>query len=125
MAKTVFYIIIMVIIFFLVVACSRSVYKDLNAEEAKEMMDTNSALQLLDVREQWEYDSGHIDGSVLIPLGELSDRIDELDKEAPVLLICRTDNRSGQAGGVLVKEGFKEVYNLIGGVTGWPYGLVN
>ncbi len=123
--KTTLCIILIIIIVSLVVGCSRLGYKNVTAEEGKELIDVNSNIQLVDVREHWEYDSGHIEGSILIPLGELSNRINELNKETPILLICRTGNRSSQAGDLLVKEGFKEVYNLKSGVTGWPYGLVD
>lgn len=92
-------------------------------------VDTTAALQLinhkdaliLDVREQKEYDEGHVLNSKLIPLGKLHDRIGELEKfrERPIVVICRSGNRSSHATGQLTKQGFAQAYNLVGGVMAW------
>ena len=92
-------------------------------------VDSGAALQLinhknavvLDVREQSEYDEGHILNSVLIPLGKLKQRISELEKhkERPIVVVCRSGNRSGTACTVLGKQGFAQAYNLEGGVQAW------
>lgn len=76
-------------------------------------------LILLDVREKEEYKAGHIPKSVLIPLGELALRLNELDKQKAVLVICRSGNRSLRAAEVLIKNGFKEVINYKGGLLSW------
>ena len=92
-------------------------------------VDTAAALQLinhknalvLDVREQNEYDAGHILNAKLIPLGKLKERVGELErfKEQPVLVVCRSGNRSGTACFLLKKQGFPHAYNLAGGVQAW------
>ncbi|MDW7674301.1 MAG: rhodanese-like domain-containing protein [Bacillota bacterium] len=123
MRKSALLILLMGLIF-LMMGCTSTGYKDLSANQAKELIDQQTDLQLLDVREEVEYAEGHIEGSVLIPLGQLGDRISELDPEKPVLLICRSGNRSGQAADLLVKEGFKDVNNLEKGILQWPYDLV-
>lgn len=76
---------------------------------------------VLDVREESEYQLGHILNSKLIPLGKLGERIGELEKhkEQPVVVVCRTGNRSGMACVTLGKRGFTQAYNLAGGVTAW------
>jgi len=76
---------------------------------------------VLDVREESEYQLGHILNSKLIPLGKLGERIGELEKykEQPIVVVCRTGNRSGMACATLGKRGFTQAYNLAGGVTAW------
>jgi len=74
--------------------------------------------QLVDVRERWEYEEGHVPGARNVPLGELPGRVDEL--EEPVVLVCASGNRSGQAAHYLTEHGIlKNVANLIGGTAGW------
>jgi rhodanese-related sulfurtransferase len=92
-------------------------------------IDVNAALQLinhknafvLDVREPDEYKAGHLLNAQLIPLGKLRERIGELKKykDVPVVVVCRSGNRSGTACVTLGKEGFSQAYNLAGGVMAW------
>ena len=92
-------------------------------------VDSNGALQLinhknafiLDVRQPDEYKSGHILNAQLIPLGNLETRIGELAKykDKPVVVVCRSGNRSGSACTILAKQGFTEAYNLAGGMMAW------
>ncbi len=78
-------------------------------------------MQLLDVREPDEYTGplGHIEGSVLIPLGTLPDRTGELSKDKPIVAICRSGARSAQAVKFLEQAGFKRLANLPGGMMRW------
>jgi rhodanese-related sulfurtransferase len=73
---------------------------------------------LIDVREPYEFDSGHIAGAVNIPLGELSNRLSEVPAETQVIVYCRSGNRSTTAANVLANAGYSGVLNL-GGVIGW------
>ncbi len=66
-------------------------------------------LVILDVRTQEEYDAGHIEGATLIPVLELSDRLDELDKGSELLVYCRTGNRSSSAVEILENAGFTKL----------------
>ena len=97
-------------------------YQQITQEAAKEMMDTQEVL-ILDVREQHEYDSGHIPGAVLLPVGTITkdtaaDVIDDLD--TVVLVYCRSGNRSKTASQTLVDLGYTNIYEF-GGITTWPY----
>jgi glyoxylase-like metal-dependent hydrolase (beta-lactamase superfamily II)/rhodanese-related sulfurtransferase len=76
---------------------------------------------VVDVREAWEYRQGHVPGAVLIPLGQLSARVNELDPEKPVAVICASGNRSQSAAALLGQKGFKTVYNVSGGTSAWMY----
>jgi rhodanese-related sulfurtransferase len=94
--------------------------KDVNHIAAMQLINHKNAL-VLDVREQAEYDAGHIVNSKLIPLGKLLGRIGELEKyrERPIVVVCRSGHRSGTACALLGKRGFAQVYNLNGGVMAW------
>lgn len=76
---------------------------------------------LLDVREPEEFDAGHAPGSMLIPLGQLKNRIGEIRaaKSDPVVVICRSGRRSLQAAAMLGQLGFTSVYNVQGGMLAW------
>lgn len=74
---------------------------------------------VVDVREPWEYQQGHVPGSLLMPLGQLSMRMGELDLEKPIAVICATGNRSQSATALLGQKGFKTIYNVLGGTTQW------
>ena len=96
--------------------------ESLTQEEAKEMMDTQEVI-ILDVREQDEYDSGHIPGAVLLPVGMIDETtaaevIPETD--STVLVYCRSGNRSKTASSTLAELGYTNIYEF-GGINTWPY----
>ncbi len=73
----------------------------------------------LDVRTDDEYNSGHIKGAVHIPVSELQGRLDELAKEGPIIVYCKSGTRSARAAGILVENGFAQIYDMGGGITEW------
>ena len=74
---------------------------------------------VLDVREQWEYDEGHIPGVTLIPMGEVANRLSEIPTDKSVIVTCRSGNRSGQITDFLRQQGFDNVHNMDGGILAW------
>ncbi len=75
---------------------------------------------IVDVREQREYDTTHVPGMPLLPMSELMDRMDELPIEMPLVIFCRSGNRSGQVTDYLNGTGdYGEVANLEGGILAW------
>lgn len=97
-------------------------YTHISQEEAKEMMDTQEVL-ILDVREQQEYDSGHIPDAVLLPVGTITEEsAAEVipEKGTTVLVYCRSGNRSKTAAEALAGLGYTSIYEF-GGITTWPY----
>lgn len=76
--------------------------------------------RLIDVREVWEFEGGHIPASENLPLQELAARF--TPNGTPVVLICTTGNRSGFAAQLLKRQGVAEVANLLGGVVAWSRG---
>ena len=93
---------------------------DITIEELKERMDKGEALHLFDVREEYEFDEFNI-GAILIPLGELPDRLDEMVhlKNEEILIHCRSGARSGRAKDYLTAEGYTNVRNVLGGMVAW------
>ncbi len=83
------------------------------------MQDASNNLRVLDVREGWEYDDGHVPGALHIPLGQLRARLSELRKEQPVAVICASGSRSQSAAALLAQQGFEKVYNVKNGTYGW------
>ena len=101
---------------------SESDYQQISQEEAKEMMDTQDVI-VLDVREQDEYDSGHIPGAVLLPVGTIDEETAAEvipEKDSTVLVYCRSGNRSKTASSALAELGYTNIYEF-GGINTWPY----
>lgn len=97
-------------------------YQQITQEEAKEMMDTQEVI-VLDVREQNEYDSGHIPDAVLLPAGTIDEDTAAAvipEKDSTVLVYCRSGNRSKTASSALAELGYTNIYEL-GGINTWPY----
>ncbi|NUM81687.1 hypothetical protein HUU42_12860 [bacterium] len=93
--------------------------KQLSPEELKQWMDSGKEFQLLDVREQWEYDLCKIGNATLSPLGTLQVKPPELDKEKPVIVYCHHGRRSAMGCTILSTLGFKNLYNLTGGIDAY------
>ena len=74
---------------------------------------------LIDVREQHEYDAGHIPDITLIPMSEIQNRVSEIPTDVEVVLTCRSGNRSGQVHAYLTELGFDNVHNMEGGILAW------
>lgn len=96
-------------------------YRDIDVAAAKEMLasDLREQVLVLDVRQPDEYEEGHIEGAVPIPLGELASRLDEIDHTKTILVVCWSGFRSSRAAAVLVEAGFENVLNLRGGMAAW------
>lgn len=94
--------------------------EDITVKELKERMAANEDLNIIDVREEHEFDEFNI-GATLIPLGELPDRLDEIEqfKDEELIIHCRSGARSGRAKDFLEMQGFTKVRNLLGGMLEW------
>ena len=100
-------------------ASSENDYQQISQEEAKEMMDTQDVI-ILDVR---EYDSGHIPGAVLLPVGTIDEETAAEvipEKDSTVLVYCRSGNRSKTASSALAELGYTNIYEF-GGINTWSY----
>lgn len=92
--------------------------KEISVQELKEKMDSGEDFQLVDVREDFEYEMSNLGGE-LIPLGGILIETDKIEKEKPVVVMCRSGKRSAVAIMQLEQQGFTNLYNLQGGIMAW------
>lgn len=88
-------------------------------EELERKLEANDNIVLLDVREAAEYAFNHIPNATSVPLGELEERMGELNKDSEIYLVCRTGNRSDLAAQKLSEKGFTSVINVVPGMSQW------
>jgi len=91
----------------------------IDVAQLRQRLKAEPAPFLLDVREPWEYRDGHVPGAQLIPLGELEQRVNEVPRDRPILVICHSGQRSLAAAGYLQKLGYDSVSNVDGGTAAW------
>lgn len=94
-------------------------YESITPGELKRRLDKGDRPALLDVREPWEYETARIEGSRLVPLGEMPRRVSELDPERETIVICHHGARSAYVAQALVRSGFSKVLNLEGGLDAY------
>jgi adenylyltransferase/sulfurtransferase len=92
---------------------------DITVKELKRLIDTGTQVRLIDVREQYEYDFCHIEGSTLIPMRQILTRANELNPESEYVFYCHVGERSAWVVNLLRQRGFKKVKNLKGGIDQW------
>ncbi len=94
-------------------------YKQIHVDKVRELVENNSFI--LDVRETYEYEFGHIKGAMNIPLSEIRERINEIPKDKPIYIHCRSGQRSYNAALLLQHLGYEDVYNIAGSYLGLSY----
>jgi rhodanese-related sulfurtransferase len=99
-------------------AVSTGLPNEISVDEAYNLYQGKGAF-FLDVREQSEWDSFHIPGTTLVPLGQLSQRLSEIPKDQSIVVVCRSGNRSQQGRDILKQAGYTNVTSMAGGVTTW------
>ena len=92
--------------------------KEITPVEVQELLESGEQLNLVDVREDDEVAEGIIPGAIHIPLGEVVERVGELDKSKPYIIICRSGGRSGRATEFLEGAGY-DAANMTGGMLEW------
>ena len=100
----------------------KAMYQQITQEEAKKIMDSGEDIVILDVREQDEFDEGHIPGAILIPYTEIENKAEKIipDKDKQILVYCRSGRRSKIASESLVNLGYTNVKEF-GGIINWEY----
>lgn len=93
--------------------------KETTAEELKERLDSGESFTLLDVREPHEYYMADLEGTTRIPFDELNGRMDELDKNQEIIVLCRSGSSAGDAVKLLTENGFDKSSRLKGGINEW------
>ena len=101
---------------------AKTEYRKISAEEAKQILDTNAQAILVDVRTEAEFKEQHISGAILLPVAEIENKAAEIlpDKDATILVYCRSGVRSKTAANQLISMGYTHVYDM-GGIINWPY----
>ncbi len=93
---------------------------EITVAQAKSLLATDHPPLLLDVREPWEYQTARIEGSTLIPMNEIPGRAhQELDEEAPILVLCHHGARSLSVANWLRQQGFEKAQSISGGIDAW------
>lgn len=102
-----------------------SEYIRIDADEAKEMMENEDVI-IVDVRTEEEFEEQHIEGAILIPDYEIEELAEEKlpDKDATILIYCRTGRRSENASRALIEMGYTSVYDF-GGIVDWEYDIIS
>ena len=102
-----------------------AMYEQITAEDAKKIMDSNEEHIILDVREQDEFDAGHIPGAILLPYTEIENKAEEMlpDKDKQILVYCRSGRRSKIAAEALARLSYTNIKEF-GGIIDWPYETV-
>ncbi|MDI9578313.1 MAG: rhodanese-like domain-containing protein, partial [Thermoproteota archaeon] len=85
----------------------------------KKWIDTKQDITILDVRRESELNEGYIKDSIHIYLGKVEKEANKLPRDKPVFVICKTGNRSSFGASILLREGFSQVYNILGGTDAW------
>jgi rhodanese-related sulfurtransferase len=96
-------------------------YENITPRELKSWLEAGEDPVLLDVREPWEFELAHIQGSTLVPMSLLEERFTELDPDSETVVICHHGNRSAYVAEALQRAGFKNVLNLEGGLDAYSF----
>lgn len=91
----------------------------LTVQEVKEKLDRGGDVIVLDVREDWERDIAHLEGALPIPVNEIPNRLQELDPTKEIVVYCHTGQRSDTVAKFLIREGFTQTVNMLGGIRAW------
>ena len=93
---------------------------EITVDQLKQQLDSTTPPLLLDVREPWEHATAHIEGSTLIPMNEIPGRAhQELDEDAPILVMCHHGARSLSVATWLRQQGFDKAQSVSGGIDAW------
>ncbi|MEQ8207180.1 MAG: rhodanese-like domain-containing protein [Woeseia sp.] len=98
-------------------------FEELSPTEFQERCASGELWQLLDVREPWELATASVPDAISIPMGDVTSRLDELDREQPVAVLCHSGGRSARVASLLTQSGFNRVANISGGIDAWSQQL--
>jgi hydroxyacylglutathione hydrolase len=91
----------------------------ITVNDLRKMIASKSEILIVDVRREGEWNEGHIEGSKHIYLGHLEKKTAQLPRGVPIVVVCKTGNRSSFGASILLRAGFEHVYNCLGGIDAW------
>ena len=94
-------------------------FKEIDVQTLKSKLDDNDDFILIDVREDQELKVCKIDRAIHIPMGVVPARLNDIDSDKPVVVMCKSGGRSAQVCQYLNENGYSNIYNLNGGITSW------
>ena len=92
---------------------------EISPKELKSKLDAGENITVIDVREAWELEKGKLAGIVHIPMNDVPNEMDRIPMDTPVVIMCKSGNRSSQVTDWLIGQGYDNVLNLTGGITRW------
>jgi rhodanese-related sulfurtransferase len=95
-----------------------SLPRDIDVQTVAEVQARDDVF-VLDVREQWEYDAGHLSDVAHIPMGEVGNRLSEIPSDKTIIVYCASGARSDQISTYLQKNGYTDIHNMQGGIIAW------
>jgi adenylyltransferase/sulfurtransferase len=98
--------------------------KEITVQELKKLRDESADIQLIDVREEYEFENAQMGGE-LIPMGDIMNQLDKVSKTKQVIIHCRSGARSGAICNLLESQGYNNVFNLKGGIIAWANEIDN
>lgn len=96
-----------------------AMHRNISSAEAKQLLQKNRNVFLLDCRTPDEFRQARLAGAVLVPINEIERRLGEIPRNRPIVVYCAVGSRSGLVAGFLANKGFGEVYNMADGIVGW------
>ena len=105
--------------YFIQMGSGNSGYGNVDVAEARDLIGEKADLVILDVRTVSEFESGHLEGAINIPVEVLSSHLSGLNQNDELLVYCRTGNRSTTAVGILRENGYDRIYHMDGGIVAW------
>lgn len=91
---------------------------DLSVQDVSQLLN-DGTIYLIDVREQDEWNAGHVAGAQLLPMSEIGNRLSEIPTDKPVIVMCRSGNRSSSVAQLLRDSGLSNIHNMTGGILAW------
>jgi rhodanese-related sulfurtransferase len=98
-------------------------YKKISAEQAKVLIEKNPGLIILDMRDEEDYEAGHLQNAQQVSYSELKKNLSTYDKECIYMVYSSSDRKSEKAANIMANNGFSKIYMLNGGIDEWPYDI--
>lgn len=93
--------------------------REITPKELKTRLDAGEAIDIIDVREDWELQQSHLESAIHIPMNDIPEALDRIPRDRPVVIMCHMGSRSAMVANWMQKQGYDNVYSLAGGIERW------